>query len=692
MANDNEEKKGRIQQFAEYSSRLAETQVAGIFGQLTAPVIGKIQGFVAKNLPLLAPPPGAILGAYLKGRISDADFFRAMGKYGMNVGQVRAAEEAKLVGLDVEKNIALWAAVMEDMKTFPGVGSLLRAYWTGLLGEEGSKDAKAKLDSMGKVYATDRIHWETCEPTMRPWPGLGELNAGRNRGILTPKEYEELVRLSSGQRKDCRELHDQLRQTPPGIGEILSICSKTLSKRDDSPLRFLWRDFPEEFRKWCGWYGLDFDTNIEAPKGAVEGTVRWPAALWAAHWRSPGWGAIQQILWRIRDDNRDEWQSLGANAVSLSLDDVREWLKHDGTPEPIREQLLAMRFVPVSVRYLKTMWQQNIVNTPFAENELKNAGNDPRVVDYIIKSWIKEKEEKEQKPHDAKKQKENDRCEQQRRAAIESDVELGLIDPDKATELLATYGIGNDCVLAAMQRRMNRLKAAILAKIKSLYLTGGLDLSAACKALCAEGFTDSASREYLAAWTDELSLELREAAGASVARWLRLGMITLPDARLRLTQLGFSAVDQALMLLASDVSADKLALDAMSTLAPQGRVAASSVVRLLKSAERIRKQAEMSLRKLFPVGRIKRDYVTSLRSEDWAREKLELIGESLESRDNYLAEWNAQIESKASKAAKTPASPSPDNPPVPPAGATADSQSASPDQSSLSQGDGTSGT
>lgn len=632
-------------------NNLGDAQAAALLGSLLAPGIEAIKGAVNAAAPFIAPPPGAILTAWIKGRLPRELVAWAMGRAGINIGQVKANEAGKLLGNKANEVAQLWAAAMKDMVSYPALAQTLAAYWRGLYGVEGSPEAKAQLDELGKINAIDLKTWQTVEPALRPWPGIDELGVGANRGILTPNEYEELLRLSTAQRADCRKLHDELRKVPPGIGEILAICSKTLSTRDHSPLSDLWKEFPESFRKWCQWAGLDFDTNLEAPPGAADGTIRWPLALWANHWRSPGWGFVRESLWRLRADNVEEWTKTGANALPPNLDDAREWMKHEGIPKGVREQMLAMRYLPVSIRYLKTMWQQGIVNTEFAESELQSNGNDPRVVDYIIRSWVKEKEDKNQ----AEKKKQTDECAKQLIKVIEADLELGLIDNDGALAQLALHGLSQEdfpnCFIAAHARRVHRLKAAILAKVKTLYMTGALDLDGAADALKAEGFTLQASTEYLSAWTAELSLELRATAGAEIARQFRLGLLPEKDAQLQLTRLGFAQADVALLLLSSDASADNLLAQAVQALQPANRVQASATVRLLKATEKIRKQAQAALTRLTPISTVKKLYLDCRVSRDWAQQRLTDMGQTAENVTLLLADWDAVPKSKAQEAA-----------------------------------------
>jgi hypothetical protein len=647
-------------QIKKWAMGLGDAQAAALLGSVLAPGIEVIKGAVNAAAPFIAPPPGAILSAWIKGRLPRELVAWAMGRAGINIGQVEANQVGVALGNKANEVAQLWSAVMKDMVSYPGLAQTLSAYWRGLYGVEGTKEAKAKLDELGKINAIDSKSWQTVEPSLRPWPGIGELGIGANRGILTPREYEELLRLSTGQREDCRKLHDELRKLPPSIGEIIGILGRTVSTRDHSPLSDLWKGFPEALRKWCAWAGLDFDTNISAPPGAAEGTVRWPLALWANHWKSPGWGMVRESLWRLRADNTEEWTQTGANALPPNLDDAREWLKHEGTPPNVAEQMLAMRFVPVSIRYLKILWQRKLVGSSFASGELQSAGNDPRVVPLIIESWEQEQKEKDAKPKKAQKSK----CDAQLVKVIESDIELGLIDYADAEKKLVELGVSIEdypnCFAAANQRRIHRLKVAILGKVKSLYMSGALDEKGVTDALIADGFTASATAEYLSAWEAELSLELRSIAGESVAKWFRVGLLSKEGALSRLASLGFANADIALLLLSSDASADGLQASAVQALQPGNRVQAAATVRLLKSTEKIRKQAQATLARLTSVATIKKLYLDCRVSRDWAQQRLTDIGQTPENVTLLLADWDAVPKTKAQLAAC--ALPAPANP------------------------------
>lgn len=565
---------------------------------------------------------------------------------GVNMGQWVPPGEAAAFGIKAEPFAQAWQLMRELAKSRPSLEMMIRAWHCGLLG-----DNREVLNRFAQIKGAERASWTAIEPMLRNYLGIGDLITLRNRSKIFAVDMEsDLKRSQAFRPEDLDRIENELRYFVPGSGEISGMESRLAFSFPDAARLGLFDEFDNNAAKWHEWNGMNRPLGIVAPANGGGADATWPMMRWAAHWIPIGVGQVYEMLHRCRPDNVAKFNAAGIKAKVFTLDDAELWMKYEGYPAPIRENLKAIAYKPISLRYAKSMYVLGGQSRELALSNLLDNGYNASTSEEIIKSWDFEILKKELD----KLKKKEDQCLKTLESRLYARIRVGLDDVNSATVAMQQAGMdaadASNCLLSAQIDLDLALAKSTIARIRSEYLTGLFNIAEVLQALLKAGVVPSAAGKYAASWEQQLTLRRKTIGIGKVLKWYKIGLVSRIEAGLRLNALGYADYDTALMLADTDV-------DIMKQSAKEQQIANKNDLAKAKALHQIQKKAasqftdaQKALRKVMPISRIAKLLKEGKVSAQWAQEKLVAEGEPAESIALYLTQWGFEDEALAVKA------------------------------------------
>jgi hypothetical protein len=137
-------------------------------------------------------------------------------------------------------------------------------------------------------------------------------------------------------------------------------------------------------------------------------------------------------------------------------------------------------------------------------------------------------------------------------------------------------------------------------RIRSAFLAGEIDLNYVGVSLATLGIRPESIAQYQSLWSLELTPNRKRRTASQIVNDLAYGEISIADALVRLTNLGYEDADRRLYLADAQRKILRLEAQAISTEARQEREAAKEQERIAREASRQSREALAALRRISP--------------------------------------------------------------------------------------------
>lgn len=648
--------------------------------------------------PNVFPSPDALLQAWRQGLISDSGVAWALASQGI---APPAEVDINSPPLDVWNYGAdqpnetfnyfsqLWSAVSKSGMSRPAPGDLADLLWRGriempqyrLLGrnlyaahdmflqaaaghyqQPGLNDLW-QLWRMGRIsdedYAlwTRRLGWTNRDALalsqqVTVLPTVTEMLLAHYRGGLSMIELEQ--RMQAAGYTSARERNTVLlaNRPLPSPADLVRFAVREVWD-EDARRRFGYDlEFPEPFRRWMQWFGLDWGQEMQGAGGQRFPSVPWPLAYWVAHWQvmSPQQG--YRAVHLLRPDRIHRYQQIAPGVTPFTTADLSTLLKVSDYPPPVRNWLQAIAFQPLRLTDIRSSLVNGIRDRQWAVDQLLDRGYVREDAETVADLWQSTDTIAVRQAANAEQKAITRQIITELRAAYR----MGGLSAQTVSSRLAGMGWSSPQIqrlLALEDARSARQRLEMfLRQLRRSYLSGALSDQEAVASLQAAKISAPAIQHYIRLWQSELGIERRSLSTAQIVQAVASGMLAPQVAAIRLARLGWTEPDSALLL---QEAATKLTR-AQAQAARQAANTAARQAANLQAAQSQAKQAALAaqrqLRQIYPLGTLKHQFCLGIRKGPTISALLVSQGYTPDSIAALLKQWTIDCESNPPAADK----------------------------------------
>lgn len=282
-------------------------------------------------------------------------------------------------------------------------------------------------------------------------------------------------------------------------------------------------------------YGLDdglpeaFSGSIGDSAKALGITEDWFKLYWRNHWQKPGMGELTEAARRLRPGRV-------VNDLEVTKDDYQNFSLRNGVPNWWSKRQLELSYTPISIRFLKYLFETGVIDETELIDFLRDAGYSP---------------------DNAAKYK-NVIVMQARRELSSKGVTLSLTQaldgyfagtlPLTEIDELGDYlGYTQDQVELAIEAHEYKFDLKIsqqrLSALRKEYMHGSIDEITVTSKLSEMGIAKNHVDMYVNLWNDEITADTKQISVHTLIDWFKKGIISLDDLSLRLYRLHFTPDD-----------------------------------------------------------------------------------------------------------------------------------------------------
>lgn len=471
-----------------------------------------------------------------------------------------------------------------------------------LLGEIDEQGAVNLLAPHGH-YGNDALR---IISTWRNYPGVVETIALLNRGVIPFNTAEEWLRANGLVDDDARLQVLELKNAIPSPSDLIHFAVREAWDDNVSATYGYDAEFPQEFRYWAGKQGLDWSEPVPMPDGSVKPGKPWPQLYWRSHWRAISPEQAYVALHRFRGDpaNPATWRVPGVRPFTAT--DVDNVLKIADYPAGFRSFLREMSYLPMRLVDIRNAHFQGVIGIQEVYEQFQDRGSNPRTAQIQADLVAAQKREREDKPAKLKQQAAERKLAE---LTIES-YRLGTMERVAARTQLENLGYRLTTAELVLDMsevgERQALIRATMSRARSDYFSGRINYQQLIARLKLAGMTDAKATFY-ADWYYTQRGERRVfASTAKLLDWFRRGLISSTELNTRLTNLGWEQPDALTHLASAQQDVLRLFTASQERAAAKAKAASREVQRAIEESQRRVEQMQATLRRLTPVGTMKR--------------------------------------------------------------------------------------
>jgi hypothetical protein len=407
-----------------------------------------------------------------------------------------------------------------------------------------------------------------------------------NRGVFETDDVEYYQKWSGIRNDDARKDQLELRWQWPTVAQVTQWSQ--LGTLDPVRVQSLGLDQeqPDSYLSFGRAAGQHWTAADEPPQNWPLSDLT-PAMLnWRAHWRPNDAGTAITMLHRLRDDGTGRGMSIVPGVPAYTSSDFDADLAAMGIPPGRREQYKATTYSLPRFTIFRTALQAGTVSESNVVSRLQDAGYDADTSQLLVNTWAH-----------TNLQRQIDKLRPISRSAVTDAYKLGTITRTQAAiglyivyltdfaqiqqflslpiDAQANEASSNGFVQIALTS-IDAEIAGELAKqavevVRKGYLRLEIDASQAVSQLALLGIVPNRATQYVQLWTYEHAAEGVEANAGQLRDWYQNHIIDQPTYSARLTLLGYSPGDIALMIARAnlDISEKAASLQAKTVRAQQ---------------------------------------------------------------------------------------------------------------------------
>lgn len=543
---------------------------------------------------------------------------------------------------------AAWEKYAEAIRAatkIPDEAALHQLWRLGLI----SRDAFfASLKSNG-WYQDSAIAMQQAVSAL---PSVYELLLAGWRGL--PQEDMDRYRKALGFVNDeSWDIFQNANKPLPGPSDLVRFAIREAWDEDTARAWGYDDEFPEPFRRWMQWYGQDWGEAFVGSDGRQYPNVPWPKAYWRAHWQIMAPTQAYRALHLLRPDQIARYRELSPGVTPFTVQDMTRVLKVSDYPPKMRAWLQAIAFTPMRLVDIRQTYRLGVRDRQWAVNRLLDRGAVREDANTTLDLWDRQNEPDLQAMLNAFRK----RFTLERVAENRAAYAIGGISRDAAINNMSGLGLPQPLILQVLafedSRQARKQLTGFISQMRRSYLTGSLSDAEVAQSLSAANIAAPAIQRYLRLWQSELGIERRSLSTSQVVAAVASGALPPAVAAVRLARLGWTQPDIALQIQQALAKLVRAQASAAQKVAATQKQAARDLQAAQRQAQAAQRFAQNQLRRIYPVGTLKRWYCLGIRKGPTISALLLSQGYTADSARDLLKEW--AIECQTSPKATEPA-------------------------------------
>jgi hypothetical protein len=517
---------------------------------------------------------------------------------GFNMGLLKEAEARQLIKRSgaVPEN---WDWVKNLLYPVPDPTLILQAFAREQITPEEFSD--------GMHRAGTRIAlWSDYVKAFYGAPTVGEVLTLRNRGEIDDGEFDALLRRNSlGFARD-RELITKLRRTYPSISDLILMQVREAFDPVLANRLRLYDEAPKDIVKYFEAQGLNWEVGINGNVDGINRPLRWPDMYWASHWKTISSEQSYRMFHLLRPNRIARFQEVYPGTQPFTRDDLFFWLRINDYPISVRNQLAAINIQPLRLIDIRTALRFKIRDADWAYEQFLDRGHLPD--DARTQVEIVQETERQRLLAGARNLERN-ALSLTIRDALKG-YKTGTIGRQAVTDLLKANTVDDKSIELTLNsidfEVKNETAASAIKLVRRRFFDGIIGVDGAVDELKRIGIVDNRVDNYVARWRLERDQRYRLVTTAKIQRWAKLGLLTYDDAKLRLTNLGWSNTDALLYLSETQTEINQLTLRNLQASQRTQRQQAKELQAIAERADALLRRTQADLRRISPISTLQK--------------------------------------------------------------------------------------
>lgn len=507
--------------------------------------------------------------------------------------------------------------------------------------------------------------WRGVEESGIETPSITDLIALFWRGVIDKGEFDVRARREGWKNKSYLLRHMQAGHSYPNVSDFFRFHDSFAFNGDQSGFWGLSEEFPPDLIDQCRATGLRSPVAWPGNDGGREKFKSWAELFWRSHWTWPSINQGLDAVYRLRPTDADPRVARDPSGIVFGQGSFDVQCRALNLPRKWREIIWALRFKPLGYRQVGTLLDLRMIDEVQAVEIVRDNGYSKDDATTLV-SAIARREQVA-----LRKSRTRQAIKQVQQAYL-----MGAIDSDSAQPMLyrlfhndpatlakftalpanqqiATAAADNDVrfEMSLLDSQINLGEiAGSVASVRRRFFRGQISAAQLGQALRLSGLTVTASIRQARQLQREFTPPRREMATGNLMKLYRRGLLGAAQVAARLSNLGWSTADLALLVAETD---QDIALDlaraqekAARTLAQQQRAQAAQI----RAAQRAAAAAQKRLAGHASEAQLERWHESGLISDTEFSRRLQAMGYSAADVQRIVA--YGQMQANARKAKK----------------------------------------
>jgi hypothetical protein len=572
-------------------------------------VVGRENAYTSNNLisglPAI-PTPEVLSQLYWSGRIDYSDLTNMLKRQGINWNGISLnADNSWSLNSSYISRHGAWWQWWNLSRPLPPISYYLSRYrLTGLDADQSALRQRMARDGISAQAEQDLI---INQPFRIPDQHLG---MAFNRGLINAIQFDRQLQYAGYIDPFYRQIYGYLMTNEiPSPSDLIQFGVKDAWDMEVVSALGYDRDYPAPLEYYLRQQGLKDSVDVVGADGTLYPATPWARLFWRQHWRNIAPGQWFDMM-RQNTPRRIAQLPAPLNAIRPTvLADVIRGLKIADYPPAVRDQIAALAFRTLPVRYVSRLAQNHQITVDLATQLYQELGYVPQDARTLAVADRHTEAVQYRK-----------RIRAQLRACALEQYEIGIIDSAGATQALQSTGLPPHTIeeaITVVQCGVSAKTAkATIKAIRSKFLRGYYTLDDAAQQLGVLGVTQERRGEYIALWQIENTPRRKEFTTAQIITNAEAGIIPIAQAVKRLANLGWNNPD--LLVLAAKINAGISAAQSRAEKAMERQQAqqAAALQRAANHAKALARQAVAALRRAEPLSFLKKAYAAGQISAD----------------------------------------------------------------------------
>lgn len=399
--------------------------------------------------------------------------------------------------------------------------------------------------------------------------------------------------VDSGMQEDFKKLANGL----PGAGDIINLNQRRAWDNELAAQFGLDEGKTAAYTEFMRQIGMGGPADPLDDTGNPAGNNKWSDLLWRASRLIPSPGQALEMYRRLRPKEAAKLAAEYPGLKPFELGDFVQILGLHGVGSIAAIQLAAIARAPLRWFDIRNGWNLGVLDDEGASEALQNRGIAPEQVQVHLGIFKGLKDKKIQDRIDNRVR----RLLNNHANRVLAQYRLGILDSDTAKNSLRGDDWDEDSIVIALAtvdlEEQEKLVEAVVKRAKSDFFNGRATQAELKGRLKAAGIADDAATRYLQRWAMERGEYNIVMSTEKNLDMFKRGLLTLPQLTQRLSNLGWSGVDELLYVTAALQDVFKATAKALAAAQAQKEKAAKELERVIKEQQNaiLRHQAQLRL-------------------------------------------------------------------------------------------------